>query len=417
MKKLLSILGSASIVVSSGTYVIACNPNKDTINILFVPSQNSTEIINTVKPLEEKLANELAKIAQADNRISTKKVKIAPSTSYEVAGKTLQDGKAHLAFLPVNTYAKYRGQEKDKAFDKEGILLNASRAGAKPETTFSQFLDEQNKFNLSLAMEEVTSEASLELSKHYNKMVKDNPEEVKTQESAKKLLLDQDNEVSYYRSYIYANNKFLSDNQFDINSFENGEEYKAALKELILKGAKDKKFQFTFGASKTSSSGVLYPMLWLQDVLGIEDNELKDLWQNKHEQGSYPQASQEVSNATSNYAVGFSDIRMESKSSTDVENAFKNTTVIGATEPIVNDLIAYSKKTIKDEIFKNDLRTAFKNLIADKDNASIFEIYNHTGYVGPINIENSNDFEIATDKTITDTTNSTQALLDKMKNW
>ncbi len=417
MKKLLSILGSASIVISSGTYVVSCNPNKDTINILFVPSQNSTEIISTVKPLEEKLANELSKIAQADNRTSTKRVKISTSTNYEVAGKTLQDGKAHLAFLPVNTYTKYRGTEKDGVFDKQGILLNASRAGAKPETSFEKFQDDSGKFSSELAMKKVTLETSLELSKHYNEMVKDNIDELKTQEKAKGLLLDQENEASYYRSYIYANNKFLSENNFNIDSFEDSASYHEALKELILKGTNDKKFQFTFGASKTSSAGVLYPMLWLQDVLKIEDNNLKDLWQNKHEQGSYPQASQEVSNATSNYAVGFSDIRMESKSSNDVENGFKNTTIIGATDPIINDLIAYSKKTIKDETFKDDLRTAFKNLIEDKENASIFEIYNHTGYVGPASKENSFDFELATDKSITQTTNATQTLLDKMKNW
>ncbi|AUB31931.1 PhnD/SsuA/transferrin family substrate-binding protein [Spiroplasma floricola] len=429
MKKLLSLFAVSTLIASSVSTVVSCGGSSDTINILFIPSNNSTEIINTVKPLEQKLATELSSIAQKDGRTLNKKVKISTSTNYEVAGKTLQDGKADLAFLPINTYVKYRGKDNEGKFSSEGVLLSASRSGVTPETKGFEPFQTDGKFDSSKAQNKaIDAQTSMQLAQYYNKTATG----IENLQQAKEKLEDSENTASYYRSYIYANNAFLSASGFDITKYgkenltreesvESSEQYKADLKALILKGATEDKFKFSFGKSKTSSAGVLYPMLWLKNVLGFEDSELQGLWKKASQQESYPQAAENISNAqndgAANYAVGFSDIRSEQKDDNKVKKAFANSTVIGATDAIPNDLIVYSKKRINDEQYKDDLRTAFINLIAKPENKEIFNIYSHTGYIGPTSKEASESFEVDMDSSITRATVETAKMLELMKNW
>ncbi|AAT75931.1 unknown lipoprotein [Mesoplasma florum L1] len=389
MKKLLAIVGAIGLTGTAATTVVSCGTT-DTFDIIFIPSNNATEVINTVKPLEGKLQAEMKARAEERGETFTKKVKISTSTNYEAAGSTLAAGKADLAFLPVGTYNKNKGTLKeDGTYDKLGILLESSR----------------DAYSVEAGMPDgpITQSDSLKYAKNYNELLDISEEENITKEQIREKYLDTKEKSAYYRSYVYVNNKLLEKQGIDISSIQD-DSYGETLRKLILPDAKGDEAKgtvnFAVSKSKTSSAGTIYPLMWLKNVAKFNDQQVKYIYINSKKQENYPSAAEVVSNSES-VAVGFSDIRYEIKDEAASIKAFKNTSVIGMTDKIINDGIMYSRKRVNDDKVIKDLRDSFKDLISKEENKEIFNVYNHADYIGPEGEQAPIEWETALDKEIT----------------
>ncbi|WBX36510.1 Vmc-like lipoprotein signal peptide domain-containing protein [Mycoplasma capricolum] len=426
MKKLLSLMG-VSLIASSATVVtVACGKRENELRVVFIPSQNQTEVEATIAPLGKLLTEELKKKAEKRVTKFDKRVKITTSQNYEIAGQSLANGNEDVAFLPVNTYSAYRGdKQSDGTYDKLGVLLTAGRLGVTPETTLSDFKN-NDKFDNNKAITHINNDVSFNLVKNYKKAV----EEAKPKndnDGYSKGLYDSQNPTIYYRSYVFANIPILqqlkiSDNNANsewkgksykeaIDSiFQNGDltKYQKVLKMLIL----DPKVKIGIGKSKTSSSGFLYPVLWLKEFVGLTESEILQMLTKKDTERRIVKALSFTESATtignkeaklenSPYAItfGFSDIRFrdrqtDGKKENEVKeerknemSLFENSMVIGASQSIYNDGISYSKSkksVLRDKKLLEDVRQSFIDLIDKNEEAKkIFKIYNHVGYVSP----------------------------------
>lgn len=428
MKKLLSLMG-VSLIASSATVVtVACGKRENELRVVFIPSQNQTEVEATIAPLGKLLTEELKKKAENRGAKFDKRVKITTSQNYEIAGQSLANGNEDIAFIPVNTYSAYRGNKQaDGTHDKLGVLLTAGRLGVTPETTLSDFKNGQ-KFDEVKAVAKMSNEVSFNLIKNYKKVV----EEAKpnNNEGYSKKIYDTQNPALYYRSYVFANIPILKglkikeNNQFkdktyyeaieellkNENQSDNVKKYQEVLKMLIL----DPKVKIGIGKSKTSSSGFLYPILWLKDFVGLTEKEIVDMLTKKDIKRrivralSFTESAELIGDKNikadnSKYAItfGFSDIRFRDrqtngKTEDEIKKVrekekelFENSMVIGASQSIFNDGISYSKSPksiLRDKNLLDDLRKSFIDLIDKSQEAKkIFKIYNHEKYVVPEN--------------------------------
>lgn len=412
MRKLLSILAGAAIMSAPAASVVACENGSQTLKIAFIPSQNATEVQATVKALEDKLTSELKK----NDASFSKTVKITTATSYEAAGDAMKKGKTDLAFLPVNTYESYRGTKKDDGtYSDAAILLVASRESLKAESEFDKFKTDGKFDDAKAAAANLSFDALSELSNNYNKQLSDNlnlddatesgKDEV-SRENVKKHLFDSTNDVSYYRSYIYANKDFVNKT---LPGRADGVYSKDELTTLVKKATEDKKF--ALGSSPTSSASVLYPLHWLKNSLGFDNNKIKEVYEKRLIQSSYTDAAQGIATGKFSLAVGFADIRYDLKADSELVEAFKKSTTIGATIGIPNDGIMYSRKTVN-ETLANNLRTSLISLIKDPENASIFGIYSHTGYVGLAEGQTSTQYEAVRDEIVSENLTAIKEIKD-----
>ncbi|QVK02043.1 phosphonate ABC transporter substrate-binding protein [Mycoplasma mycoides subsp. capri] len=430
MKKLISLMGISLLATSATVVTVACGKRDNELRVVFIPSQNQTEVEATTASLEKLLTQELKKKAAARGSEFKKRVKVTTSQNYDIAGQSLANGNEDIGFLPVNTYSAFRGNKQaDGTYDKLGVLLTAGRAGVTPETTFKDFKNNE-KFDETKAVSKMSNETSLGLVKNYKKSV----EEAKPtgNEGYSKKIYDTANPALYYRSYAFANIPILKElkieNDITTNTTFKGKSYYEAIEELLKNDQKNdnfKKYQEVLksliknpkvkigvGKSKTSSSGFLYPVLWLKDFVGLTDQEIVDMLTKKDTERrivkalSYTESAKiigdkNVKAENSKYAItfGFSDIRFrdrqtDGKSENEVKKVreeekdlFDNSIVIGASQSIFNDGISYSKSpksALKDKNLLDDLRKSFIDLINENQEAKkIFKIYNHEKYVSP----------------------------------
>ncbi|WP_434328617.1 phosphonate ABC transporter substrate-binding protein [Mycoplasma capricolum subsp. capricolum] len=426
MKKLLSLMGVSLIASSTTVVTVACGKRENELRVVFIPSQNQTEVEATIAPLGKLLTEELKKKAENRGAKFDKRVKITTSQNYEIAGQSLANGNEDVAFLPVNTYSAYRGDKKsDGTYDKLGVLLTAGRLGVTPETTLSDFKN-NNKFDNNKAITHISNDVSFNLVKNYKKAV----EEAKPKndnDGYSKGLYDSQNPTIYYRSYVFANIPILQQLKISDNNansewkgksykeaidiiFQNGDltKYQKILKMLIL----DPKVKIGIGKSKTSSSGFLYPVLWLKEFVGLTESEILQMLTKKDTERRIVKALSFTESATtignkeaklenSPYAItfGFSDIRFrdrqtDGKKENEVKeerknemSLFENSMVIGASQSIYNDGISYSKSkksVLRDKKLLEDVRQSFVDLIDKNEEAKkIFKLYNHVTYVRP----------------------------------
>ncbi|WP_027063003.1 PhnD/SsuA/transferrin family substrate-binding protein [Mesoplasma seiffertii] len=390
MKKLLTIISGLGILSATTSTVVACGNKDEELRIVFIPSNEATSVINTVKPLEQKLTNELKTLAESRGETFKKKVVISTSTNYEAAGQSLQAGKAALAFLPIGTYNQYKGtKQADNRYSDLGFLLNSTRDATIIEHDY--FKDDQGDWN-NKALRELEAKDSLALAKNYNDHLSINEQDNK--ETIQEKLTTSEAHATYYRSYIYANNKYLEANPIDWNS---DEAYKESIKKLVLS---DEGKNFSLSASKTSSAGMIYPLMWLKNTIGLNNEEIVKVYHNAQTQSSYPDVASKLGTGQTKMAVGYSDIRIEIKDNQELTKAFNNSQVVGVSEGILNDGIAYSRKALKNQTaLITDLRTAFQDLVSKPENKEIFDVYKHSGYNGP-GEEDASKWEASLDQNI-----------------
>lgn len=135
MKKLISLIGISLLATSATVVTVACGKRNNELRVVFVPSQNQTDVESTTASLEKLLTEELKKKADKRGSKFTKRVKVTTSQNYEIAGQSLANGNEDIGFLPINTYSTYRGEKQsDGTYNKLGVLLTAGRSGVTPET-------------------------------------------------------------------------------------------------------------------------------------------------------------------------------------------------------------------------------------------------------------------------------------------
>ncbi|AGM26593.1 phosphonate ABC transporter, phosphonate-binding protein [Spiroplasma syrphidicola EA-1] len=370
MKKILSVLATTSIMTAATSSVVACNSGNNLI-ITFIPSRDPIEVLKTVKPLENLLKT---KLKEKDSSFAMN-IKIVTSTSYEAAGEALKNGKTALVFLPTGTYSNYRGTKQENGtYDKAGVLLSAARASMIPDLNY--FKDDLG----AAEAKEIDPADSWGISKAYNEIT--DQHKITSPDQASELLEDQTKEAQYYRSLIYANKDFLAENHYDLSKFATAEEYKTATIDLLKKGLDEKKL--FMGKGTTSNASVLYPLLWMKNTLGMSPEEIAQIYTQKQEQQSYTQIASSLATGQAAIGVGYGDIRRDILNNADIEKAYDKVAVIGAGNAILNDGIEYSRQWFsgRSDLLAN-LRTSFKDLIADKNNKNIFDVYSHTSYSSP----------------------------------
>ena len=133
----------------------------------------------------------------------------------------------------------------------------------------------------------------------------------------------------------------------------------------------------------TSSSGYIYPCLWLQDNYGKSISELDNVIQSDSHTTSVARlAAKQV-----DVMVSYGHIRIknapiwESDYGADGPMA-EQTAVIGVTDGIYNDMIAYSKTSelMADEDFRTALGQAFIDLAQTEEGQEIFGVFSQVGY-------------------------------------
>ncbi len=403
MKKLISTIAILALTSSAALPLIACSRD-DSLKIAFVPSKDSIKVMKIVKPLEGLLKNKIKELDPTFN----KNVKITTTTNYQAAGQALQDGKTALAFLPMGTYTSYRGQEIGIAnYADAAPLVVAERNTMRPETT--------KKTNDNRVID---TKQQMSVIKEYNKITTAG---ITDHDDAYKKLYHQSEDkksTSFYRSAIIVSNKFLVREKgkgVDIDHlFDNETSYKVIIKQLLSDAQAEGSDKIRLLASNTSGVGVIYPVQWMLDN-GIVENQIANILKNQARVESFTAAAEYVANDSCDITFGYTDIRADAEN---VQKDFANTTMVGLTSGVPNDGISYSKKAIKDPKFLAAIREAFKELIADPKNASIFDVYSHTNYITAdknATPEEALAWEVKENKTYDNATNEIQVALKLIK--
>lgn len=328
MKKLVALLLAVLMLVGC-TAALAENVKMDKLTLEFVPSKDADVIITGTKNLPELLKAELSK-----QGYDVGEVDITVGTSYEATGEAMAAGTIDIGWLPGGTYALYS--------DEVDVILTATRAGLSNDST-----------------------------------------DAKTWNGDDNKTLPTDQQVTFYRSLIYATPSAYG-------------------KELAAKVNAGEKLTWedldkaNWAVLKTSSSaGYIYPTLWLMD--NYEGKKLTDLSNVLTLSGygeSFAQAAAESVDVIVCYADGRRDYEAAWTLPTDkadetgkngmgrTDSIWNELNVIGVTEGIYNDTVAITKANpaVYNPEFIKAIQTALVNLIGTEEGQAIFSVYSHTGY-------------------------------------
>lgn len=135
--------------------------------------------------------------------------------------------------------------------------------------------------------------------------------------------------------------------------------------------------------SPTSASGYIYPCLWLQDNYGKGISDLEHVVQSD----SHTTSVARLASGQVDVMVSYGHIRI--KNAPIWESDFggtgpmaEQTAIIGVTEGIYNDMIAYSKTSdlMADETFRRALGEAFIELAETDEGKEIISVFSQVGY-------------------------------------
>ncbi|MCI8329029.1 MAG: phosphate/phosphite/phosphonate ABC transporter substrate-binding protein [Oscillibacter sp.] len=133
----------------------------------------------------------------------------------------------------------------------------------------------------------------------------------------------------------------------------------------------------------TSASGYIYPSLWLQERYGKTIADLSSVTQSD----SYTTSLARLASGQADIIVGYGHLR--TKYAPQWESDFggtapmaEQTGVIGVTEGIYNDMIAYSKtsEAMADEAFRTALGEAFIEIGGTSEGQEIISVFSQVGY-------------------------------------
>ena len=328
MKKVLSLF-LAVLMLASVSIAMADAVQMDKLTLEFVPSKDADVIITGTKNLPELLQAEMLK-----QGYDIGEVDITVGTSYEATGEAMAAGSIDLGWLPGGTYALFS--------DEVDVILTATRAGLSNDSTDpTTWNGDANK------------------------------------------TLPTDNQVTFYRSLIYATPSAYGQ---ELAAKSNAGE---ALTWDDLNAA-------SWAVLKTSSSaGYIYPTLWLMD--NYDGKKLTDLSSVVTLSGygeAFAQAAAEAVDIVVCYADGRRDYEDAWLLPTDQQDAtgkagmgrddtiWNELNVIGVTNGIYNDTVSITKAVpeVYNPEFIAAIQKALINLINTDEGKAIFSVYSHSGY-------------------------------------
>ncbi len=322
MKKLLSLLLVALLAFS----LAGCEKEVEerdytdfTLTVYFVPSRPADEILTMTAPLENLLLDELS-----DAGYDIAGVDILVSSSYEAAGIAMLSGTGDVAFLPGGTYVMFA----DTIDSPVEVILSAARSGL-------------NKDSLD-AIDWNDGEPTLPI----------------------------DTPVNYYKGLIVAGPSTA------------GQAVAAKVNagtELVWDDVKDLKWCVS---SPSSSSGFIYPNLWVYENFG--EKTFGDM-PNVTESGSYGAKMADLALGNCDVGTIYADARRDyaDEWTTDYSRTltiWEETEVIGVTPNIMNDTISVSRINLDQGII-DAIQQAFINIAETDEGLAVMAVYNHTNYV------------------------------------
>jgi phosphonate transport system substrate-binding protein len=328
MRKIFALL-LAVLLIAGCTSAMAEAVKLDKLTLEFVPSKDADVIITGTKNLPDLLKAELAK-----QGYEVGEVDITVGTSYEATGEAMAAGTIDIGWLPGGTYALYS--------DEVDVILTATRAGLSNDST-----------------------------------------DAKTWNGDANKTLPTDEQVTFYRSLIYATpSAYGKELAAKVNAGE------ALTWDDVSKA--------NWAVLKTSSSaGYIYPTMWLMD--NYEGKKVSDLANVVTLSGygeSFAQAAAESVDVIVCYADGRRDYEAAWTLPTDqkdetgkagmgrTESIWNELSVIGVTAPIYNDTVSITKANpaVYNPEFIKAMQTALINIIGTEEGKAIFSVYSHTGY-------------------------------------
>jgi phosphonate transport system substrate-binding protein len=299
----------------------ACKKEQNLV-VYFVPSRPADEILEVTQPLSDLLKNELADLGyNIDN------VEIKVSSTYEAAGEALLAGTGDIAFLPGGTYVAY----KDLPDSPVEVILAATRGG---------------------------------LSKDSSNPIDWNDGQPTTG--------DPDNQVAYYKGLIIAGPSAAG----------------RVLAEKVNAGTAltwdDVKDLNWCVRSATSSSGYIYPAIWLQDNFGHTFSDIASPGTVTTTSG-YGDTMSSLANGSCDVGTIYADARRDyaDEWTTDygrTEEVWAETDVVGVTANIMNDTISVSTVNLDADLIEA-ITQAFLNIAQTQAGQDVMTVYSHQGYV------------------------------------
>lgn len=291
-----------------------------TITIYFVPSRPADEILEYTAPLAAMIEQQLL-----DMGIVVAGVEIIVSSSYEAAGEALLAGTGDVGFLPGGTYVMY-ADEDDSPVD---VILTATRAGLTK--------DSMNAIDWNDGL----------------------PTEG-----------DPSYQVGYYKGLIIAGTSAAARTLADkVNAGTT----------LVWDDIKDLKW---CTRSATSSSGYIYPNIWLMENF---DGKTFDDITNIQETSGYGETMSSLATGTCDVGTIYADARRDyaddwTTTYGRTDSVWAETDVVGVTANIFNDTISISSVNI-DERLQMALTLAFINIANTTEGLAVMEVYSHQGYM------------------------------------
>ncbi|MGV3487664.1 MAG: phosphate/phosphite/phosphonate ABC transporter substrate-binding protein [Tuberibacillus sp.] len=251
---------------------------------------------------------------------NVKKVDINVGTTYEAVGEALSAGTTDVGLIPGGTYVLYD--------DGADVILTATRAGLSNDS--------------------------------------DNPKDWNDNKPTKPT----DKQVTYYKGLFIA------------GPSPKGQE----LAKKVNSGEKltwdDLNSANWAVMGSSSSSGYIYPTLWLQDQYKKGITDLKHVVQSDSYGSSFARLAAGQADVLVVYADGRRDYEKDWTTKFGRKKSiWDETNVIGVTENIYNDTISVSKKSsIMTDDFKKALQDAFMNIAKTDEGKKVIAIYSHEGY-------------------------------------
>lgn len=328
MKKLLVLVLSLLLVFS----LSACEDDEviigdylnqpyasQTITVYFVPSRPADEILEYTEPLAA-----MVKAQLMDMGIEVKEIEILVSSTYEAAGEAMLSGTADVGFLPGGTYVMFADEDNSPV----DVILTATRAGLTKDSSVAK------DWNDGLATEG-----------------------------------DPDYQVAYYKGLIIAGTSAAARTLSDkVN----------AGTALVWDDVKDLNWCVR---SSSSSSGYIYPNIWLMENF---DGKTFDDITNLTITSGYGDTLSSLAIGTCDVGTIYADARRDYAddwTTTYARSAsiWTETDVVGVTANIYNDTISISSVNI-DERLEMALSLAFINIANTEAGLAVMEVYSHQGY-------------------------------------
>lgn len=296
----------------------ACGGSRDidTLTVLFVPSRDAQEILDTTAPLAELLKAELAELG-----FNVNEVVIQVGSSYEAVGEGMVAGTVDVGFLPGGTYALYSG---DGEID---VILASTRGGLNKDSANAA------DWNDGLPTEG-----------------------------------DASNQVTYYRSLLVAGPSAVGRALADkVNAGQ----------ELTWEDFNSATWCIQ---SPTSSAGTIYPSVALFNRFGNKVSDLNSTVAPGGYGPSMASLAAQNCDVATIYADARRDYAEAWTTTYGrPASIWAETDVILVTDGIFNDTISVSNETVNAAL-KEALQEAFINIIGTDVGKEIFAIYNHQGY-------------------------------------